>query len=91
MFFFSLFDSSSPFLNGLSLCYLLPWGNRIENITNRILVINIRLNYGVSFPVLKRVEVNGANAEPLYEYLKSEKPGLMGMKRMYVLSFPFPI
>lgn len=67
---------------------------RIEGktIAYRILTVNNRLNYGVSFPVLKRVEVNGANAEPLYEYLKSEKPGLMGMKRMFVPPPPsFPL
>ncbi|OCK84994.1 glutathione peroxidase [Lepidopterella palustris CBS 459.81] len=41
-----------------------------------------QINYGVSFPVLGKIDVNGANAEPLYEWLKSEKPGLMGLKRV---------
>ena len=31
--------------------------------------------YGVSFPVLAKVEVNGAEADPLYEYLRTAKPG----------------
>ncbi|MBS1802187.1 MAG: glutathione peroxidase [Acidobacteria bacterium] len=35
-------------------------------------------NYGVSFPVFAKIEVNGANAHPLYRYLKREKPGLFG-------------
>ncbi len=33
------------------------------------------LNYGVSFPVLAKIEVNGDAAEPLYSYLRSEAPG----------------
>jgi len=41
-----------------------------------------QLNYGVSFPVLGKIEVNGDKAEPLYEWMKKEKPGLMGMKRI---------
>lgn len=36
------------------------------------------LNYGVSFPVLAKVEVNGANAAPIYQWLKSSQPGLLG-------------
>ncbi|KAI9750183.1 MAG: hypothetical protein M4579_006578 [Chaenotheca gracillima] len=40
------------------------------------------LNYGVSFPVLAKVDVNGANEDPLWEWMKREKPGLMGMKRV---------
>ena len=38
------------------------------------------LTYDVSFPVLAKVEVNGANADPLYKYLKHEKPGLLGLE-----------
>ncbi len=36
------------------------------------------LNYGVSFPQFAKVDVNGNNAEPLFEYLKSEKGGIIG-------------
>ena len=36
------------------------------------------LTYDVTFPVLAKVDVNGGNAEPLYTYLKKEKPGLLG-------------
>jgi len=36
------------------------------------------LNYGVSFPVLAKVDVNGTKALPLYDFLKSSAPGLMG-------------
>ena len=36
------------------------------------------LTYNVSFPVLAKLEVNGDGADPLYQYLKKAKPGLMG-------------
>ncbi len=36
------------------------------------------LNYGVSFPMMAKVKVNGAEAHPLWQWLKSEKPGLLG-------------
>lgn len=39
-----------------------------------------QLNYGVSFPILGKIDVNGAQAAPVYEWLKKEKPGLMGLK-----------
>ncbi|QLQ78327.1 hypothetical protein HG537_0A05740 [Torulaspora globosa] len=39
-----------------------------------------QLNYGVTFPVLKKIDVNGSDADPVYEYLKSQKAGLLGFK-----------
>lgn len=36
------------------------------------------LNYEVSFPLFAKVEVNGAGAHPLYQWLKKEAPGLLG-------------
>ncbi|MBQ9661141.1 MAG: glutathione peroxidase [Bacteroidales bacterium] len=33
-----------------------------------------RLNHGVTFPLMAKTEVNGANAEPIFEYLKSQAP-----------------
>ena len=36
------------------------------------------LNYGVTFPLFAKVDVNGANAAPLYQHLKKAKPGLLG-------------
>jgi len=39
-----------------------------------------QVNYGVTFPMLKKIDVNGANADPLFEWLKKEKPGIMGLK-----------
>ena len=36
------------------------------------------VNYGVTFPMFAKIDVNGDDAAPLYKYLKKEKPGLMG-------------
>ena len=36
------------------------------------------VNYGVTFPLFAKVDVNGDEAAPLYKYLKSAKPGLLG-------------
>jgi len=35
-------------------------------------------NYAVSFPMFAKIDVNGGDAHPLYQYLKSEKSGLLG-------------
>lgn len=40
------------------------------------------LNFGVSFPLFEKIEVNGDQAHPLYEYLKSEAKGILGSKRI---------
>jgi glutathione peroxidase len=37
-----------------------------------------KLTYDVSFPMFAKIEVNGANAHPLYRALKKEAPGLLG-------------
>lgn len=37
-------------------------------------------NYGVSFPMMAKVEVNGAAADPLYQWLCAEAPGLLGTR-----------
>jgi len=36
------------------------------------------VNYGVTFPLFAKIDVNGADTAPLYRHLKSEKPGLLG-------------
>ena len=38
------------------------------------------INFQTSFPVMSKLEVNGNNAHPLYDFLKSEKKGLLGSK-----------
>ena len=35
-------------------------------------------NYAVSFPMFDKIDVNGNNAHPLYQYLRREKSGLLG-------------
>ena len=35
-------------------------------------------NYAVSFPMFAKIDVNGSNAHPLYQYLKNAKAGLLG-------------
>jgi glutathione peroxidase len=39
-----------------------------------------QLNYGVSFPMMAKIDVNGPRADPLYQWLTAEKPGLLGSK-----------
>jgi len=35
-------------------------------------------NYGVSFPMMEKIEVKGSGAAPLYQWLTEQKPGLLG-------------
>ena len=44
--------------------------NEIKNLCS--------LTYNVSFPMFSKIEVNGAGTHPLYQFLKSSKPGLLG-------------
>lgn len=37
-----------------------------------------QLNYGVTFPMMAKVDVNGAHAHPLYKWLSAQAPGLLG-------------
>ena len=39
-----------------------------------------QVNYGVSFPMMGKVDVNGPAAHPLYKWLSAEAPGLLGSK-----------
>ena len=41
-----------------------------------------QLNYGVSFTMAEKIEVNGDQAHPLFEHLKSNAKGLLGSKRI---------
>ncbi|WON78763.1 glutathione peroxidase [Serratia sp. UGAL515B_01] len=41
-----------------------------------------RLNYGVSFPLFSKIDVNGANTHPLFIELKRRAPGLLGSERI---------
>lgn len=40
------------------------------------------LNFGVSFPLMGKIAVNGPDAAPLYGWLKAEAPGVLGTRRI---------
>lgn len=48
--------------------------------TNKEIKTFCSLNYGVTFPMFEKIEVNGQNTHPLYKFLKSKKSGLLGNK-----------
>ena len=39
-----------------------------------------KVNFGLTFPLMEKVDVNGDVASPLFDWMKAEKPGLMGSK-----------
>ncbi|WP_322923141.1 glutathione peroxidase [Paenibacillus campi] len=39
-----------------------------------------QLNYGVSFPMFEKINVNGSQAHPLFKYLAEQAPGILGSK-----------
>jgi glutathione peroxidase len=39
-----------------------------------------QLNYGGSFPMMAKIDVNGSDAHPLYQWMAAEAPGLLGSK-----------
>lgn len=50
--------------------------------TNEEIVRFCQDNYGVSFPMMEKIDVNGPHAHPLYRWLTSEKPGWLGSRRI---------
>lgn len=38
------------------------------------------LNYGVTFPMMAKIDVNGPSADPLFKHLTKESPGMLGIK-----------
>ncbi len=50
--------------------------------SNEEIVEFCQLNYGVTFPMAEKVDVNGENTHPLYQFLKSEAGGLLGSKNI---------
>ena len=39
-----------------------------------------KVNFGLTFPLMAKVDVNGEEASPLFDWMKAEAPGLMGSK-----------
>ncbi len=48
--------------------------------TNEEIASFCQANYGVSFPMMEKIAVNGTEAHPLYRWLTAEAPGLLGSK-----------
>lgn len=40
------------------------------------------INYGVTFPIFEKIEVNGPKTLPLYAFLKNEAKGFLGTRRI---------
>ncbi len=40
------------------------------------------LNFNVNFPMFKKIEVNGDNTDPLFDYLKHQAPGVLGTQKI---------
>ena len=49
-----------------------------------------QLNYGVSFPMMAKIDVNGAGAHPLFKFLTKEAPGLLGSTAIKPRSGSYP-
>ena len=41
-----------------------------------------QVNYGVTFPMMAKIDVNGSDADPLYQWLTSEATGVLGTKKI---------
>lgn len=41
-----------------------------------------QVNYGVDFQMFEKIDVNGENEHPIYSYLKQQKPGFLGSKKI---------
>ncbi|KAF9583948.1 Glutathione peroxidase 2 [Lunasporangiospora selenospora] len=41
-----------------------------------------QINFGVTFPLMAKIDVNGEKEDPVYTFLKSQKSGLLGMTRI---------
>jgi glutathione peroxidase len=41
-----------------------------------------QINYGVSFPMFAKIDVNGSDTAPIYKHLKAERPGILGTERI---------
>ncbi|QKG71716.1 glutathione peroxidase [Erythrobacter mangrovi] len=39
-----------------------------------------KVNFGLTFPLMAKIDVNGPGASPLFDWMKGEKPGLMGSR-----------
>ena len=56
--------------------------NKQEPGTEAEIASFCKLNYGVTFPLFKKIDVNGKNTEPLYNFLKRQAKGIFGSKKI---------
>lgn len=49
-----------------------------EPLTAQEAAASCQLTYDVTFPIFGKIDVNGENAHPLYQFLRKEAPGLLG-------------
>jgi glutathione peroxidase len=49
-----------------------------EPVSDKEMSSTCEINFGVTFPLMKKINVNGKEAHPLYKHLKSEKSGKIG-------------
>ena len=52
-------------------------GERFQRLSNDEMQEFCQLNYGVSFPMFGKIEVNGSGADPLFTHLKKAAPGVL--------------
>jgi len=55
------------------------FGNQ-ESGTDKEISEGCLINYGVSFPMFSKIDVNGNSAHPIYKYLKNKLPGFFGTR-----------
>ena len=53
------------------------FGNQ-DPASNEVIADFCQVNYGVSFTMMQKVNVNGADAHPLFQWLKAQAPGILG-------------
>ena len=51
---------------------------RQEQGSDEEIQVFCQVNFGVRFPIFKKIDVNGPNAHPVFQYLKSSAPGILG-------------
>ncbi|EER34128.1 peroxiredoxin HYR1 [Candida tropicalis MYA-3404] len=49
---------------------------------NKQIAIYYKVYFGISFPILGKINTNGPDADPVYRYLKKQKRGILGMSRI---------
>jgi len=65
-------------VNTASKCGFTPQYKGLEALYQKYIAQFCEINFGVTFPLMKKIEVNGKDAHPIYKYLKAETKGLLG-------------